>query len=91
MNVRVHPRSRRNRVAGEHGGALKLEVSAPPEAGAANRAVEELLASALGTPRRDVTVVAGHTSRSKIVAVAGLDATTVFVRLAALLEASVRP
>ena len=31
ISVRVHPRARRNRVAGEHGGALKVEVTAPPE------------------------------------------------------------
>lgn len=81
--VRVHPRARRDRIVGEHGGALKVEVTAPPEAGAANAAVEELLAATLGVAKRAVTVVAGLASRSKSVAVAGLDAAEVAARLGA--------
>jgi uncharacterized protein (TIGR00251 family) len=74
ISVRVHPRARRNRVAGEHGGALKVEVTAPPEGGAANVAVEELVASLLGVAKRAVTVVVGHGSRSKTLSVTGVDA-----------------
>ncbi len=72
--MRVHPRARRDRVAGEHGGALKVEVTAPPEGGAANAAVEELIASILGVAKRAVTVVVGHGSRSKTLSVTGVDA-----------------
>jgi hypothetical protein len=82
--VRVHPRARRDQIAGVHNDALRLEVTTAPEGGAANRAVERLLAAALGVPARDVAVVLGATSRSKVVAVDGLAATEV----AALLEAA---
>lgn len=84
VRVRVHPRARRDRIAGVHGDALKLEVTTAPEGGAANRAVERLLAIALGVPARDVTVVVGATSRSKVVAVEGIAA----AEAAALLEAT---
>ncbi len=83
VRVRVHPRARRERIAGVHGDALKVEVTGVPEGGAANRAVEHLLAAALGIPARDVAVVVGATSRSKVVAVGGLAAADVAALLAA--------
>jgi len=83
IRVRVHPRARRDRIAGVHGEALKLEVTTAPEGGAANRAVERLLAEALGVPARDVAVVIGASSRSKVIAVDGLAAPEAAVRLAA--------
>ena len=82
LAVRVHPRARRNRVAGEHAGALKVEVTVPPEGGAANAAVEELIASVLGVAKRAVTVVVGRGSRSKTLSVTGVDAVTAATRLA---------
>jgi uncharacterized protein YggU (UPF0235/DUF167 family) len=84
--VRVHPRARRDRIAGVHSDALKLEVTSVPEGGAANRAVERLLVRALGVPASGVAVVLGATSRGKVVAVDGLAAADA----AALLEAAAR-
>jgi len=83
VRVRVHPRARRDRIAGVHGDALKLEVTTAPEGGAANRAVERLLAAALGVPARAVAVVVGATSRSKVVAVDGVAAAEAAALLAA--------
>jgi len=72
VRVRVHPRARRDRIAGVHGDAIRVEVTTAPEGGAANRAVERLLAAALGVPARDVAVAFGATSRSKVIAVDGM-------------------
>ena len=44
---------------------LKVKVRAVPEDGKANRAVEKLLAKALGVPKSAVRVVTGETSRIK--------------------------
>lgn len=44
---------------------LKVKVRAVPEDGKANRAVEKLLAKALGLPKSAVRVVTGQTSRIK--------------------------
>jgi uncharacterized protein len=44
-----------------------VRVAAPPVDGAANAALVELLADVLGVPRRYVHVVAGASSRSKVV------------------------
>jgi uncharacterized protein YggU (UPF0235/DUF167 family) len=50
---------------------LKARVRAVPENGAANQALERLLAKALGVPGSAVSVVAGGTARLKTVRIAG--------------------
>jgi uncharacterized protein (TIGR00251 family) len=77
FGVRVQPRASRAGVDGVHGDALRVRVSAPPVDGAANDAVVEVLATALGVPRRAVTIVAGAGSRSKVVEVEGVTVDTV--------------
>lgn len=69
LRVRVAPGARRTRVVGRLGESWKLQVHAPPERGRANDEVTELLAHILGVPRSEVRVVAGQTSRSKVVEV----------------------
>lgn len=71
FTVRVQPRSARNEIVGLHGDALKVRLSAPPVDGAANVALVDLLAEALGVPRRCVRIVSGATSRGKVVEVDG--------------------
>jgi uncharacterized protein (TIGR00251 family) len=70
--VRVQPRASRSEIVGLHGDALKVRLSAPPVEGAANVALVALLAEALGIPRRDVRIVAGASSRGKVVEVDGV-------------------
>jgi uncharacterized protein len=60
-----------------HGAALKVRLHAPPVDGAANDALIALLAERLGVPRRDVRIVQGATSRSKVVEIAGTTAEAV--------------
>ena len=79
----MHARARRERIAGVHGGSLKVEVTSAPEGGAANRAVERLLAAALAVAPREVAVVIGATSRTKLIAVDGLAAPEAVARIEA--------
>ena len=72
INVRVHPRASRNCVAGYRDGILRVSVTAVPQDGRANAALLELLAGTLGIAKSRLHVVRGHTSRAKVVAVAGL-------------------
>jgi len=81
--VRVQPRASRSEVAGVHGDALRVRVTAPPVEGAANAAVVELLAEVLGVPRRAVRITRGATGRAKLVEIDGLGAAEVRARLGA--------
>jgi len=63
---------------------LRLRVTAPPVAGAANTAVVRLLAAALGVPPSCVTVVSGLQGRNKIVEVTGLGEIEIQRRLAGI-------
>ena len=70
--VKVVPRATKNEIVGWLEGALKIRLQAPPEDGRANRALEELLAEALGLKKNAVTVAAGRSSARKRVEVVGL-------------------
>lgn len=74
LELLVQPRASRTRVAGEHGGRLKIQLAAPPVDGEANAALVAFLAGALGVRRGDVTLLAGETGRRKRVRVAGIGA-----------------
>jgi uncharacterized protein YggU (UPF0235/DUF167 family) len=52
-------------------GRLVVRVAAPPVAGAANAAVCELVAKAVGVPKSRVSVVRGARSRDKLVRIEG--------------------
>jgi uncharacterized protein len=71
VDVLVQPRASRVKIGPVHGDRLKIAVTAPPVDGAANEAVVEAFASALGRPRRDVAITAGHSSRRKTVTIQG--------------------
>ena len=83
LRLRVVPGTSKNPgVVGRYGTAWKVSVAAPPERGAANRAVLELLASTLGVPQAAVRLVSGQASRDKMVEVAGLGPGEIEDRLA---------
>jgi uncharacterized protein len=73
ITVRVRPGSARPGVGGEHGGALVVRVSARAVDGRATAAALAALAAAFSVRPQAVTLVAGATSRTKIVEVAGAD------------------
>ena len=81
LRVRVRPGARKSAIEGEHGGALKLSVHAPPEKGKANDEVRALLAERLGIPRAGIAIVAGAGSRDKTVEIEALAPAEVLRRL----------
>jgi uncharacterized protein (TIGR00251 family) len=81
LSVKVIPKSSRNGIVGWMGAVLKVCVTAPPERGKANGAVEELLAKALGLPRKQVWLVSGLKSTRKVVEIDGLEEAGVRRRL----------
>jgi uncharacterized protein len=83
LRLRVVPGARRSEIVGRHGEAWKVRVKAAPERGAANDAVLQLLAEALGLPTGDVRLISGLGSRDKMVELTGLEAEEAEARLAA--------
>ncbi|HEX4468950.1 MAG TPA: DUF167 domain-containing protein [Gemmatimonadaceae bacterium] len=75
--VHVQPRASRSEITGVHGDSMKVRLEAPPVEGAANAALIELLADALGVSRRNVQIVGGQRSRNKVVEVLGVGAESV--------------
>ncbi|HEY0098677.1 MAG TPA: DUF167 domain-containing protein [Pyrinomonadaceae bacterium] len=73
FTVRVVPRASQSEVVGEHDGALRVRVAAPPVEGAANVELARTLARALGVPVRAVEITSGHSSKTKLVRVAGAE------------------
>jgi uncharacterized protein (TIGR00251 family) len=72
LRIRVSPGARRTEIVGRQGEAWKIRVAAPPERGRANDAVLRVLAERLGVPGGNLTLVAGHTARDKVVELRGL-------------------
>ena len=77
LRIYLQPRSSKNRVAGLHGGELKVAVTAPPVDNAANGMVVAFLADLLGVPKSSLTVIAGLSSRHKTIAITGKTASEV--------------
>ena len=87
--VRLSPRARANRLDGitrlaDGSSVLKISVTAPPAEDRANDALLQLLAREWDLPRRDLAVIGGRKSRSKVVRIAGEPA-TLLARLGTLL------
>ena len=82
INLKVVPGSSSDRVVGWLGELLKVCVRVSPEKGKANRAVETVIAQALGLPRNSVQIISGQTSVRKVVEIQGLSETEFRERLA---------
>ena len=81
MSITVHvtPRSGRDEVMGikcfDDGlEAVCVRVTAPPDAGKANKAVCKAVSGSLGVPKSAVEVLAGHTARRKRLSIAADEA-----------------
>ena len=71
--VRLTPRGGTDRIERVEGGVLRVRVAAAPVDGAANASLLRLLAAELDVPPSALRLVAGASSRLKVVEVEGLD------------------
>jgi uncharacterized protein YggU (UPF0235/DUF167 family) len=78
--VRLTPRGGADHVDGVADGVLRARVAVAAVEGAANQALLRLIADELDVPKRDVRLVAGASSRTKLVVVDGIDAEHVLAR-----------
>jgi uncharacterized protein (TIGR00251 family) len=73
LAVRVQPGAKRTAILGVYGegeqAQLKIALQAPPVDGRANEALIEFLAQLAGVPKSSVTILTGHSSRTKVYAI----------------------
>lgn len=72
LPVRARAGASRNEIAGEHGGALRVLVTAAPEKGQANRAIITLLAKQFRLAKSACELISGATSPQKRFLVRGI-------------------
>lgn len=72
LKLKVIPGAKTEGVVGWLGDALKVRVTAPPEHGKANAAVECLVCEVLSLPRGAALIVAGKSSSRKVAEISGL-------------------
>jgi uncharacterized protein (TIGR00251 family) len=75
FSVHVRPRSSRSAIVGVRDGSLDVALTSPPAEGAANEELRKLLARAFDVTRRDVNIIVGVASRSKLVEINGVSPT----------------
>lgn len=81
--IKVQPNASKNAITGFKDNTLCLKIAAPPVKGRANRELVSFLSRLLGVGRDSVTIQSGHTSRTKTIAVVGLDRQQILERLGA--------
>lgn len=82
LAIRVTPGANRNEIDGiMDDGTIRIRLTAPPVEGKANSALIEFLSKVLGVRRSDIEIVAGETSRNKLVTITDIDPQTVQERL----------
>jgi uncharacterized protein len=71
IRVKAVPGASRDALGGALGDRLKVRVSAPAEAGKANKAICAVIARAMGVKAGAVSIESGRTSAEKVVRVRG--------------------
>jgi uncharacterized protein (TIGR00251 family) len=74
FSVRVQPGARKDEIAGEMDGALKIRLRARAVEDRANESLIEHLAQTLNTSRAAVRILSGERSRTKRIEVRGVTA-----------------
>jgi uncharacterized protein len=91
LPVLAQPGAKRNEILGERAGALRVAVTAPPEKGKANAAIQRILAETLACKVSQIQLIAGTTSRQKRFLVEGFSIADMNMRLAGILTAPRAP
>jgi uncharacterized protein len=85
LPVVAQPGAKRNAVLGERAEALRVAVSAPPDKGKANEAIQSVLAENLGCKAAQIALISGAASRQKRFLILGVGPDELKKRLSTLL------
>ncbi len=81
ISVRVHPNAAKNEVVNFTDRILQVRISAPPVKGKANRELIAFLSQILDIGKSKVSIIKGHSSRHKIIAIDGMSQQDIMERL----------
>jgi uncharacterized protein (TIGR00251 family) len=81
VKIYVQPQASKTEVAGMFDGCVKVRLAAPPVDGAANRQLIEFVAAKLGISKSSVRLIAGASSRRKVLEVVGMSRETIELAL----------
>jgi uncharacterized protein (TIGR00251 family) len=84
LRIRVQPRARRTEIVGEHAGALKLKVAAPPVDGKANEECRRFFGKLLDVSVGSIEIIAGESSRDKVIRIHKISAARVKASLSSI-------
>ena len=73
LRFHIVPNARQNKVAGEHGSAIKIKLCAPAVEGRAHAALRTFVANVLKIPERMIALERGHKSPDKLIRIGGLN------------------
>ena len=68
LDIKAVPGSSKNQCAGLVNNRLRVRIAAAPEQGKANAALCSFLARLLGCPKGEITLIKGHKSTQKTIA-----------------------
>jgi uncharacterized protein (TIGR00251 family) len=81
IKVRAQPRAPRTEIIGEHAGAIKMKIAAPPVNGKANEECRRFLAKLLKVSATSIEIISGESSRDKVVRIENISARRVLETL----------
>ena len=81
IRIKVQPRAPRTEIVGEHDGAIKLRVAAPPIDGKANEECRRFLAKLFDVSATSVEIISGDSSRDKVIRISSISARRVLEAL----------
>lgn len=87
ISLRVVPGAAKSELAGLTSGVLRIKIAAPPLKGKANKELISFLSRLLGIPKGALTIIKGHTSRDKVIAIDDLSQDEVTRRLSSSADA----
>ena len=88
ISLRVSPGATRNELVAFMDKVLHVRIAAPPVKGKANQELTDFLSKILGVGRTSLSIVKGHKTRNKVIAIAGLSQEDAIKRLTLELSSS---
>lgn len=81
ISLHVLPKAHKSEIIGEHNGALKIKIKAPPVDGKANEAIVEFFSKLLKLSKNSIEILKGDKSKTKKILIHGLNVEDVQNRL----------